>query len=234
MATSTEVLAEPRELALERQAPTLQQQAQALKITSPADLERAVELTQAVKEMRAEAERTVRPAIDAAHKSHKAALAVLARIDDPLKVAELTLKTKIGEYSRGQEAAAAREAERLRIEAQQRRDEQVEVEVEAAEAQGATVVEVAAIIEQAERTPMIVPAVYVAPKPAGLSTPKTYKAEVTNMLEFVRWLALNPAWLGFIEVKQGALDQQAKRTPQMKIPGVQVKEFVNVRIGARK
>lgn len=230
----TPTIPEPREVALERQAPTLQQQATALAIRDAADLERAVELARAVKELRAEAEATVRPAIDAAHKAHKAALAVLARIDDPLKVAEATLKAKIGEYSREVEAVAAREAERQRKEAEDQHAREVEAQIEAAEAQGASVVEVKAIIEQAERMPVVAPVAYAPPKPAGLSIPKTYKAEVTNLLEFVRWLSVNPAWLGFVEVKQGALDKQVTRTPQIQIPGVQVKEVTSVRIGAKR
>lgn len=227
----TATIPEPREVALERQAPTLQQQATALVIRDAADLERAVELARSVKDLRAEAEATVRPAIDAAHKAHKAALAVLARIDDPLKAAEATLKAKIGEYQREVEAAAAREAERQRQEAQKRRDEEVEAEVEAAEAQGASAVEVAAIIEQSERIPVVAPVAYAPPKPAGMSIPRTFQAQITDPLALIRWVGEHPNYLNLVEPNQSKLNMLARaQGANLCIPGVRVVEVSNVSI----
>lgn len=227
----TTQIEEPRELALERQAPTLQQQATALVIRSDADQLSAVELTRAVKDLRAEAEAHHRPVIEAAHKAHKAALAALARIDDPLKAAEFTLKSKIGDYAREQEAARRREEERLRKEADDRWAREVETQIEAAEAQGASVVEVGAIIEQAERMPVIVATVAAPAKPAGLSIPKTYQAQIDDPLALVRWVAQNPQYLNLVEPNQAKLNMLARaQGANLRISGVRVVEISNVSI----
>lgn len=172
---STELIpAPPPEL--QREALTLVEQASALVIHDQESYDGAVEFTRIVKELQARAEAHHRPMIEAAHKAHKAGLAALASIQDPLVKAEFAVKRKVGAFLAEQQrvrrtAQAQEEADRqaaqleqIRLEslaradaetaaaaindaARRKAEEKQESDARLAEAQGATAAEVRAILE---------------------------------------------------------------------------------------
>jgi len=217
---------------IEQQALAWPDRAAAVAITDQWSYNAAVELLRAVKGLRDEAESHHRPMIEAAHKAHKATLAALKKIDEPLVNAEGTIKRKIGDWDQEQERirkeaelAAQREAERLHA-------EQLEKELEALEASGAKPAEVKAVIEQAEFTPVVAPRPVQTYQPAsGVSTQERWSAEVTNIHELVKFVAANPQFIQLLQVNQTALNTMARAMKQtMNFPGVKVRKEVGVSV----
>jgi hypothetical protein len=207
---------------IEREALTWPQRAAAVQIIDQASYDNAVELLKAAKNLRKEAEEHHRPVIAAALASHKAALAALNRVDDPLEQAERHLKIKIARYTTEQEAKR-REAERkAQEEAERKAAEELERELEAIEAAGAEPAEVAAVIAEAERVPVFVPPpppTYQAAK--GVSTRVTWSATVTSQMDLIRWVGQHPEHAGLLTVNQAALNALARSMQSnLNIPGV--------------
>jgi hypothetical protein len=266
----------PAPAKIEQQVTTLAQQVTAYTISDQAGYERAVELTRGVKALQAKAEAHHRPVIDAAHKAHRAALDALKRILDPLQAAEATLKQRIGAWveaenrRREEEARKAREeAARIQREAEERqraeyerqlaeareraeqerleREAQIEAALEEAEANGASAVEVEAIMAQAVEEPpapvfvpppppvqIIVPRVPVAPAPKvqGVSVPTTIVGVIEDQAAFLRFVADNAdQYAALVEIKQGALDRLGKATDgRVRIAGVRWEKRASVSI----
>jgi len=266
----------PAPAKIEQQVTTLAQQVTAYTISDQAGYERAVELTRGVKALQAKAEAHHRPVIDAAHKAHRAALDALKRILDPLQAAEATLKQRIGAWveaenrRREEEARKAREeAARIQREAEERqraeyerqlaeareraeqerleREAQIEAALEEAEANGASAVEVEAIMAQApEELPapvfvpppppvqIIVPRVPVAPAPKvqGVSVPMTIVGIIENKAALLTFIAGDlRQYEDLVEIKQGAIDKLGKGTNgKMILPGVRWDKRASVSI----
>jgi len=215
------------------QAKGLKERADELQVNDQAGFDAAGEMLLGVKELRKQAEEHHRPMIDAAHKSWKAALEGLKRIDEPLIEAERILKFRIGVFTAAQERARIAEERRLREEAERLEAEALEASIEAAEAEGATVEEVQAIIEQ----PRVAPSIAVKPAyvpVAGISTAKTYRAEVVDLKKLVKAVANGEASESFITANLTALNGVARSTRgTITIPGVRIVEDSTVRAGRR-
>jgi len=205
-------------------APEWPELARSIVIHDQTSYDGAVELLQADKALQKAADEHHRPMIAAGLASHRAALAGLARVVDPLIEAEKIIKAKISNWT-NEQARLEREriAEAKRIE-EQARLEALERELEAAEAAGAQPVEVQALIEEAERAPVIIPVVqptYVPSTKASV-TPR-YSASVINMREFLDFVLKNPQNLNLLTVNQTALDQIARAQKEnFKMPGCQL------------
>jgi hypothetical protein len=186
---TTDIAVRAREL--EPQALTFSERARALTIIDQATYGAVIELMRGIKDLRLEAENHHRPVIDAAHKTHKAALAALQRIDDPLKQGEFICKGKIGTWEMEQrrieeearrkaeeEARRAQEAERQRLalELEKARLAAEEAKMAAAmeaEVAGASIDAITAILEQPDTVveemravleqPIVMPAIQIAP-----------------------------------------------------------------------
>lgn len=218
---------------LEERALSFPQQAQILSIADQDDYEAAAELLLAIKDLREEAEAHHRPMIKAAHASHVAAMDGLKRVDIPLAEAERIIKPKIAGYLAEQERMR-QDAERLAREAQeQAAAEALEASIEAAEAEGASAEEVAAIIQQ----PAPVPVIRVAPTVqavSGVSTAKTYRAEVISIRELCKSVAMGTVPETYVTANMPALNGVARSTRgAIKIPGVRIVEESTVRAGRR-
>lgn len=211
----------PVPVELEEKALTLSERANALVVCDPASDKRANDLAVAVKELIQQAEDQERPLIKAANNTWKLALEKLAKLRLPLDNAVSTVSAKRNAYASEQkrlkaeeEARAAAEQRRLQMEqirlenearakaeaearaineaARRKAEEEQETALALAEAQGATVEEVEAImaaplvVEIVEAAPVYVPqARYVPPPPSAVEVPKgtreTWNAELTNM-----------------------------------------------------
>jgi len=218
---------------LEKQASSVAERANAVLVVDQFSYDAAVEMLKGVKELRGMAETHHRPMIDAAHKSHKAALDALKKIDAPLAAAEATIKGKLGHFTAEQERKAAEERRRLEEEARRRREEEIEAELAAAEASGAAPAEVAAMIEQAERAPVFAPrpAVPEFRPAAGVSTRGRIEAKVTDFGALVRFVAANPRYQNLLAVNETALNQLARAQGEhMALPGVTVYKTATVAV----
>lgn len=225
----------PLDSKLEDRTLTLAEQALGIAVVDQQSHDAAAELLLAVKGLRNEAENHHRPMIDAAHRAHKATLAGLQRIDDPLKQAEAILKSRIGQWEIEQKRLQAEQERIAREEADRARALEVEAEIEQAEAAGAPVEEVQAIITQAEMRPA--PRPVVAPtftKAKGVSTAITYAAEVFDIKALCRAVAEGKVSSEMVQPNMTALNGMARALKgTMQIPGVRCVENASVRAGGR-
>lgn len=202
---------------------TMLERAHAITIRDQATYEAAVELAQAIKDLRAEAEAHHRPVIQAALEAHRRALEALRRVDEPLRVAEAELKVRISAWLAEQRRLRLEAERRARDEAERIAAEALEAQLEAMQAAGASPAEIEAVIRQAETAPLIVPRAPEPPQPQGVGTRKTYRAHVVSMIELIRWVADHPTHEQLLQPSQSALNALARaHGAALAIPGVRV------------
>lgn len=224
---------DPRAAELEVTALTWPEKAKGVTIADQTSYDQACEMILAIKGLRNEAEEHHRPIITSAHQTHKLTLAALAKVDTPLAEAERILKASIGGYEQEQRRIQADLERQAREKAEREQAEQLEAQIEEAEAAGASQEEVLAIIEQPMVAPApIVPQVHTAAK--GVSTSKTYKAEVFNLRDLCRAIADGKQPTTLIEANMPALNGIARALKgQMSVPGVRAVEVTNVSVRGR-
>jgi hypothetical protein len=160
------------------------------------------------------------PMKKAASAAHKAICIKEKELLAPLEQAESGVKLKVSNYYAEQERirqkkeAEAREKQRIA-------DEEARLALaEQAEAEGE--IEVA---EQILETPTAAPVAISkpAPKPQGISTKTTWKAEVTSLTALVKAVADGKAPLALIQANQVVINQQATSLKDsFKCPGIKV------------
>ena len=218
---------------LETKALTLSDQAAALVITDQPSYDYGVDLLRTVKAFRDKAEAELRPAIDAAHKAHKAILGVLQRVDVPLEKAERNIKSIMAAWTIEQERIRRAEEDRLRLEQEKAREAEIEAQIEQAEAEGADQTEVLAMIEQAAMAPAPPPPTVVPVyKPAaGVAVRKTFAAEVTSLRQLIQHVAQHPDLEYLLAADLPKLNQLARmQGAGLRIPGVRVIEKSSVAV----
>jgi hypothetical protein len=256
---------------IETRVVSVVEEVKALEVKTPADNVRMVENLRGVKALRAAAEAMWRPRIKQADALHDGLLADLRKFTDPLDAAEKMgkqrclayddevkrLKEEADRLQRAELARQAREydeavrkaAEDAAI-AQAALDlqdaQRMEAELEQAEARGASVAEIEAIIEQPRIVPVIpvfVPAPFIAPtrfnipeppKAKGQSIARPYKGAVdtqADLLKVVQYIAQHPEYLNIIKVDPTALNNLCKaQGANLRIPGVRVFQDANMSI----
>ncbi len=221
---------------IEEQATDLSARAAAVVIADQASYAAAGEMLTGIKTLRREAEAHHRPIIESAHRTHTLACAALNKIDRPLLAAEQFIKQRIAGYTMKQERLK-READRLGREAAERKREQdalaVAIQVEE---EGASVEEVAAVLEEAVTAPLVQPMQPPAPPPVavkGISSRVTYKVRVDSpkalllavLADGSPYSGLLVAGDSFIGVSVSALNTMAKaQGGKLGIPGTTVIE----------
>lgn len=224
---------EPRELALERKALYWPTRARELKVYDQNSYDLAADCLRGIKILREEIEATFGPICRKAFEAHREAVAQRKKVEAPLEEAEATFKASVAAFLREQERIS-QEAERIaREEAERIEAERLEAAIEAAEQDGATAEEVAAMIEQ----PIIAPAVSVAPtvqQASGISMAKTYRVEVVNLRELCKAVATGQAPESYVAAAMPALNGVARATKgAVRIPGCRVVEDSVVRASGR-
>ncbi|GIU74787.1 MAG: hypothetical protein KatS3mg004_1874 [Bryobacteraceae bacterium] len=217
---------------LEQQTTTMLQRAQALEIVDQASYEAAVELGRAIKDLRAEADAHHRPVIQAALEAHRRALDAFRRIDEPLRAAEAEIKRRIAAWTAEQERLRLEAERQLREQVERAAAEELERQIEEMEAAGAAPEVIEYAIRQAEAVPAIAPRVAHPPQPKGVTTRKTYRAQVVRLIDLVRWVADHPTHENLLLPNQSALNALARaQGATMAIPGVRavVEETVAIR-----
>lgn len=218
---------------LEAKALTLPEQAKAIVIVDQLSYELAAEKLLAVAAMRREITDYHAPLKAKAHEAHKAICTAEAGMLAPVTEAEAILKRAIGTYQMEQRRIQEERDRAAREESERQRIESLEASIEAAEAEGASVEEVQAIINQ----PMVAPVVRVAPtlQPvAGVSAAKTYRAEVVNIRELCKAVAMGQVPEAYVAANMPSLNGVARSTRgSIRIPGVRIVEDTTVRAGRR-
>jgi hypothetical protein len=226
-----EMPAEPGQQ-LERKATSLCERAQALRIHDQQTYDSAVEFLKGVKALRKEAADHHKPVVEAAFAAHKAAVAALNRIDEPLEQAERAVKGYIAAWDTEQERIRRVEQERLMREMEAARERELEAALEQAEANGASAAEVEAIIDQQAYVPA--PTVVSAPRytqASGISTRAKWTAAVVDLPAFVRACAANPAWIYMLSPNMPAINALVRaQAGAVKIPGLRVTQDSTVAV----
>lgn len=207
---------------IEARAISVAEQARVMRIASESDCARAIELGRAIKDLRAEAEAHYRPVIQAALDAHRRALEAFRSVDEPLRQAEIAVKRAIAEWRQRVEAERAEAERRMREQLEHLRAEAIERRIEAMEAAGATAEEIAAIIRREEASAVVIPSASPA-KQDGFSVRRMYRAQVTSLIELVRWVAEHPTYENLLAPNQSALNALARaRGGTLDIPGVRI------------
>lgn len=208
---------------IETRTQTMLERARAIEIRDQETAERAAELARAIKELRTEAEAHHRPVIQAALEAHRRALEAFRRIDEPLKAAEAEIKRRLAAWTAEQERLRIEAERRAREEAERLAAELLEAQIEQMEASGAAPEEIHAVIAGAEAMPVIAPPAPAPPRPQGVATRTTYRAEVVSLIDLVRWVATHPEHLNLVSPNQPALNALARaQGAAMQLPGVRV------------
>jgi hypothetical protein len=158
------------------------------------------------------------PVIKAAHKSHSAAIAAKRSVTSPLDLAKRLIKAKVLRHQEEERKRAAEEAARLQAIADSKDEEKRLAEAVAAEERDQPKLAEALI---SEKPVVIMPA--VQPRVAGITPTKRWKAEVTDLLALVQFVAANPEHLHLVkgdttQINRTALPMREK----CEIPGVRV------------
>jgi hypothetical protein len=227
-AAAQEVAAAPAHDLIER-ATNWPKRAESLKVEDAAALSLAGEELLAVKGLMAEVDATFDPIIRKQYEAHKEAVAQKKRVREPLERAESILKGAIARFAEAQERLRIEAQRKAEEEARRRAEEELEREIEQAEAEGATVAEVEAIID---RGPIVAPRVFTPPAakaPAGIVTRETWAAEVTDLVAFIKFVAANPQYAAMLAPNTTAINQMARAMKStMKFPGLRVYASTNV------
>lgn len=150
-------------------------------------------------------------------------LAEEARRDAESKLA--AERDRIQNEARSQHASAAQSAAKLRAEAREALDagkvDDADALFSQAEQVETTGAEVAAQMDFAAQVMVPAPASEAPRLASGISTRSTWKAEVTDMLALVKFVAENPDWIGLLSANQSALNAAARaQKSALKIGGV--------------
>lgn len=221
----------PSQNALKAQADYFVEVANSLVVDSPVQYELAANQFRLVKEKKAQAEtqrKAITQPIDAAK---KAVMDLFRPYDEVYTSVENILKGKMIKYTQEQErirleqqAIANAEAakERARLEKQAQRIEKKGDEDTAEALRVTAQVMVAPVVASA--TPVV----------KGISTRKTHKAEVVDILAFAQYIIANPQFKHMLQVNQVALNQYAtmmKENAQMDGVSFKVEEVLVSRRG---
>lgn len=220
------------EVQLEQRAASLPEQARALQIVDRPSFELAADRLRGVVELRREIEAHHAPMKQKAFEAHRTICAAERKLLEPVAEAERILKSGIGAWELQQRRLREEEERLIREEAEREQAELIEAAAVEAEAQGATVEEVAAIIEQ----PIILPKIAASTETrvAGLSTAAVYGAEVVSLRDLCRAIADGKASPNFVAPNYTALNQAARAMREsFSVSGCRVVTTSSVRVAKR-
>jgi hypothetical protein len=214
------------------QAPITPDEAKTLVITDQQSLELAAlyikELKGVIREIEAKRTDMKAPVLEAGRRIDANA----AEAKAPLLRALAILEPRYTAYLDEQERIRREEQRRLEEEARKRAEEEQLAAAIAAEAAGATAEEVEAIVNETPPAPIPIAAPRVQ-RVAGISTPETWSAEVTDSAAFMRW-AVASGQFALLEIRMPALNAMARaQRNTMQIPGVRAVSSRGVRVGGR-
>lgn len=218
---------------MNQKALTLPDQARSITITDQPTYDLAAEKLLGVAELRREIVAHYAPLKASAFETHRKICGAEKTMLAPVEEAEAILKRGIGAYQTEQRQIQEQRDREARALAEQAAAEALEQSIEAAEKDGASVEEVAAIINQPAPVPVVRTAPVFTPV-AGVSTAKTYKVEVYDLKALCNAVARGLVAENFVTANLVALNGVARSTRgSVRIAGCRVTEDVSVRAGRR-
>jgi hypothetical protein len=218
---------------LEQKASALVTQAKALKITDQQTYDLAAERLLAVADLRREIVEHHRPMKQAAYAAHQQVIAAEKKLLDPVSEAERLYKVSISMFEAEERRREAEARAKAEAEARRQAEEQREREMLQAEAQGADVEEITAMMNE----PLVVAPARVEPafqQAKGVSVAANWKGEVVSLKELARSIAAGTANISLIMPCETAINQLARATRgTLVIPGIRFFSESVVRAGRR-
>ncbi|MDP2317500.1 MAG: hypothetical protein Q8P41_31740 [Pseudomonadota bacterium] len=205
--------------ALERRVIEIKEKALGLVIETAEDFKAASEFLVRVKTALKEVDDTYDASIEAAHRSHKEALALKAKFAGPLLAAEKTVKPLMATYKDQEERKRLAEERRLQeLAKKQAEEDQLQAALDAENAGDAEAA--LEIIAAPVQAPVVV--VKSTTKAAGVSFRKVRKARVTSFKALVVAVAEGRVPLMALLPNQAHLDNQAAALgAEFAYPGVE-------------
>jgi uncharacterized protein YbjQ (UPF0145 family) len=182
---------------------------------------------------------TFDPNIDAAHKAHKAAIAVKRTFTDPLQEAKKIIKSKMVGYTTECERKREEEQRRLEAEAKQAADDAALAEAAELASRGEQHLAEVVLQSAAEAAPAALAPASIA-KPAGITTTKvwkwTYQGDPAEALkELVQAAAKDDRLLGYLAHNTQAIGATVKAQKSLtRIPRIKVWSENDVRSTGRR
>lgn len=213
---------------IETKALSLESEARQLVITTETEYRDADRFGKAAKALLAEIDAAFDPIIEAAHASHKTALAQKKKQSAPVEEVKRIIADKMGTWYRAEQARVAEE--RRKAEAEARRIAEEEALRVAEELAAAGMHEAADVAMEAPVVERVV--VAEAPKIEGVSYRETWSAEVVNLAELVKAAAERPELMAFLKADEVKLNGAARTYKNTyRIPGVR---FIAETVQARR
>ena len=196
------------------------QQAQEITVTNEATETIAGEILTVVKSLLKKVEEKFGPAVSAAHKAHKEAVAVKKSYEDPLKKAEKQIKAAIRGYRIMLEQARLKKQHEAEAEARRIAEEERKAKAAAEAAAGDKAR--AAVTMNLPVKPKPVPVVKSTPAPKGFHTRANWKARVVDIKALCAAVAEGKAAECCIEPNMKVLNSAARtQREDIRIPGVE-------------
>jgi hypothetical protein len=164
------------------------------------------------------------PVIEAAHKTHKAAIDQKKKLAAPFEQIAAVIKVKMIAYYRAEQERIAQERkaaeEKARKEAEERALAEAQALQDAGMTEAAEAVLDAPVAVERVKTPE-------APKADGTSYRETWSAEVISLMTLVKAVAEGKAPIAYLEANTQALNAAARAFKgTVEIPGVKIKKDI--------
>lgn len=208
----------------------LEAEAKAIEIVDQATYDAATDLAKRAVAARKSIKERFAPGRTAAHAAWKEWVALENQMLEMTTGAERITKAKIGAWINAQERKRAVEEARLAEAARKVEDEAKLLAATEAEAQGAEVKEVEAILDDPTPPPAVVaPQTY---QPArGISARETWRGQVVHLGTLIKFVAGNPQFTNLLKVDTAALNALARSQRQLfNVPGAKAVSSTNVAI----
>lgn len=217
---------------IQAEAETIIRRAGTLSIVDQASYDLTIAVLKEVKDFRRKLEAFFRPNIDRWHAGWKAALAELKAADEPLASTETRAKQAVWAWEMEQERLRRERQRLIEEEARRQAEEEILAAAVAAEAEGASVAEVDAVMAEALAPILVVPPAPPAyQKAEGIAVRKSYGAEVVNLAELIRHVAAHPELSNLLTPNMTALRALVRaQGAQFRMPGVRLVEVANVAV----
>lgn len=191
-------------------AATWPERAKSLRVVDAASMQLAADERAGAKDLIKKAHETFDPICASAHNTWQIALKQRSTVIDPLETAVKIYDAGILTCQREQERIAREAQRKAELEAQRQAEAELEKEVEHAEAVGASVAEVEAIIER----PLVVAPVVAAPapKPMGAAVREKWVGQITDKRILVEFIVKHQRWelLGLLDENTSAVNAMAR------------------------
>ena len=196
-------------------------QAAAVRVEDEVGLTKASILLQGIKGLLRQVDGVFSPPTKATHAAWKSILAARKKVEGPILDAERVVKVEVGRYHGALEAAALKARRDAEAKARAEEEERRLAEAIEAEKRGMSNVADAILDAPPEPVQVVVPPTPPAPRVAGISTRKGYKAKVVDIEKFVRFALENKEWFYLVDIDQAALNACATRyKEELELPGI--------------